>query len=62
MSHGAHPNTRRIINKIFWEICQDNVDRIQTHGSSIMVGNRGLHQMISPPYESLYTIFLLVNI
>jgi hypothetical protein len=35
---------------------QTNVDRIHTHGSSITVGNRGMHQMISPPYESLYTI------
>jgi hypothetical protein len=48
--------------RYFGKFVQTNVDRIHTHGSSITVGNRGMHQMISPPYESLYTISLLLNI
>jgi hypothetical protein len=27
MTHVAHPNIRRIINKVFWEIGVDDVDK-----------------------------------
>jgi hypothetical protein len=34
VSHVAHPNARRIVNKILREICVNEVDRIHSHGGS----------------------------
>ncbi len=41
--HVAHPNVRKIVHKVFWEVLPKNVDRTHTYGCITVVGSKGMH-------------------
>jgi hypothetical protein len=54
VSHAAHPNARRIVNKILWEICVNEVDKTHSHGYAIVAhGNKRMHQVFGFPYMKI---------
>jgi hypothetical protein len=61
MTHATHPNTWRIVNKVFWEIGINNVDKTQIHGCKTMAGSRGMHQVMYSSEKHLLDNLLLAN-
>jgi hypothetical protein len=61
MTYAAHPNTWRIINKVFWEIGINNIDRTQIDGCKIMAGSRRMHQVMYSIEKCLLGNLLLAN-
>jgi hypothetical protein len=43
--HATHVNARRIVNKIFWEVEVNDVDRNKDFNCATIVGRRKAHQV-----------------
>ncbi len=61
LSHATHPNVRMTINKHFWEICPNDVDKTHGYGCSIMLNIKRIHQvLIWYVYKTLMHILLVL--